>query len=97
MAVKVLPDSFLQDPERLARFEREAQLLASLNHTNIAGIHGLEKQDGHQYLILELVEGQTLGARMAQGAIPLDEALEIARQMAEARRSSDRPSSRSQH
>jgi serine/threonine protein kinase len=80
VAIKVLPDLFAADPERLARFEREAQVLASLNHPHIAAIYGLE--DGA--LILELVEGETLADRIARGPIPLDEALPIARQIAEA-------------
>src|SRR5689334_1330275 len=80
VAIKVLPDSFASDPERLARFEREAQVLASLNHPNIAVIHGVEERA----LIMELVEGQTLAARIEAGVIPLDEALPIARQIAEA-------------
>src|SRR6266550_5886852 len=80
VAVKVLPDAFAQDPDRLARFTREAQVLASLNHPNIAAIYGVEERA----LILELVEGPTLAERIAQGPIPLDEALPIARQIAEA-------------
>jgi eukaryotic-like serine/threonine-protein kinase len=66
VAIKVLPDSFAQDSERLARFEREAKTLASLNHPNIAIIHGLEKTDGVRALIMELVEGPTLADRIAQ-------------------------------
>src|ERR1043166_7676982 len=80
VAVKILPDSFSADPDRLARFGREAQVLASLNHPNIAQIHGVEDRA----LILELVEGPTLEERIAQGAIPLAEALAIALQIAEA-------------
>jgi len=72
------------DAERLARFRREAQLLASLNHPNIAAIHGLEEADGQPFLVLELVEGETLQERLARGRIPLDDALPIARQIAEA-------------
>jgi eukaryotic-like serine/threonine-protein kinase len=83
-ALKVLPDVFAADPERLARFQREAQVLASLNHPNIAHVHGFEQADGVQALIMELVEGPTLAERIAQGAIPADEALAIARQVAEA-------------
>jgi serine/threonine-protein kinase len=83
VALKVLPELFTQDPDRLARFKREAQVLASLNHPNIAGIHGLEEADGMRALVLELVEGPTLADRIAQGAIPVDEALPIARQIAE--------------
>jgi serine/threonine protein kinase len=84
VALKVLPDIFLQDPERLARFRREAQLLASLNHPHIASIYGLEEIEGGQALVLELVEGPTLENRIAEGPVPLDEALRIAHQIAEA-------------
>ena len=84
VALKVLPDAFAQDEERLARFEREAKVLASLNHPNIAQIHGLEQSGDTRALILELVEGPTLQDRIAKGPIPLDEALPIARQIAEA-------------
>jgi Tol biopolymer transport system component len=83
-ALKVLPDAFASDPDRLARFQREAQVLASLNHPNIAHVHGLERTDGVQALVMELVEGPTLADRIAQGPIPVDEALPIARQIAEA-------------
>src|SRR4030095_16720663 len=84
VAIKVLPDAFSQDPERLARFEREAKTLASLNHPNIVQIYGLEKADGIRALVMELVEGPTLADRIAQGAIPIDEALPMAKQIAEA-------------
>src|ERR1700680_2413106 len=84
VAIKVLPASFASDPERLARFTREAQTLASLNHPNIAHIHGLEESDGVRALVMELVEGEDLSQRIARGAIPLAEALPIARQIAEA-------------
>ena len=84
VAIKILPDAFAHDPERLARFEREAKTLASLNHPNIAIIHGLEKADGIRALVMELVEGPTLADRIAQGPIPIDEALPIAKQIAEA-------------
>ena len=84
VALKVLPAAFVSDPERLARFEREAKVLASLNHPHIGGIHGLEEADGTRALVLELVEGPTLADRLARGAIPLDEALAIAGQIAEA-------------
>src|SRR5437870_2711120 len=70
VAIKILPDSFANDPERLARFQREAQVLASLNHPNIGGIYGLEDADGVRGLVLELVEGPTLADRIAQGPIP---------------------------
>src|SRR5262245_24717543 len=75
VAIKILPEAFAQDPDRLSRFEREAKTLASLNHPNIAIIHGLEKADGIRALVMELVEGPTLADRIAQGAIPIDEAL----------------------
>jgi Tol biopolymer transport system component len=84
VAIKVLPDSFANDADRLARFTREAQTLASLNHANIAAIHGLEEFHGVRALVMELVEGQDLSQRIARGVIPLDEALSIARQIAEA-------------
>jgi serine/threonine protein kinase len=84
VALKVLPDAFALDPERLARFRREAQVLASLNHTNIAAIHGLEESVGVQALVLEYVDGPTLADRIAQGPISLDEALPIAQQIADA-------------
>ncbi len=83
VAIKVLPDIFSGDPERLARFEREAKLLASLNHPNIAAIHGLEQADGKRFLVMELVEGETLAQRIAKGPLPVDEALEVCRQIAE--------------
>jgi len=79
VAIKVLPASVAGDTERLARFQREAEVLAALNHPNIAAIHGLEKSDGTIALVMELVEGPTLAERIAQGAIPVDEALPIAR------------------
>jgi len=84
VAIKTLPDAFAHDPERLARFEREAKTLASLNHPNIAQIFGLEKTDSIRALVMELVEGPTLADRIAQGPVPLDEALPIARQIADA-------------
>ena len=84
VALKILPEAFATDPDRLARFQREAQVLASLNHPGIAAIHGLEDSEGTKALVLELVEGPTLADRIAQGAIPLDEALPIAKQIAEA-------------
>src|SRR6186997_1561772 len=84
VALKVLPDSFADDPDRLARFEREAQVLASLNHPNIAHIHGLEESGGVRALVMELVEGEDLAQRIARRPIPLDEALPIAMQIAEA-------------
>ena len=84
VALKVLPDIFADDPERLARFQREAEVLASLNHPNIGGIYGLEEAGDTRALVLELVEGPTLAERIARGAIPLEEALAIARQIVEA-------------
>jgi Tol biopolymer transport system component len=84
VAIKVLPPEVTQDPERLGRFQREAHLLAALNHPNIAAIYGLEEADGKPFLALELVEGEDLKERLAKGPIPVDEALEIAEQIAEA-------------
>ena len=84
VAVKVLPESLASDAERIARFEREAKTLASLNHPNIAQIYGFEKSGGAHALVMELVEGPTLENRIGQGAIPVDEALPIAKQIAEA-------------
>ena len=84
VALKVLPDSFANDHDRLARFQREAQVLASLNHPNIAHIHGLEESGGVRALVMELVEGEDLAQRLTRGAIPIDEALPIAKQIAEA-------------
>ena len=83
VAIKVLPEQFTQDPQRLARFEREAKLLASLNHPNIAAIYGLEEADGVRFLALELVPGETLQERVAKGPLPVEEALEVCRQIAE--------------
>ncbi len=82
VAIKALPAEFASDPERLARFEREARLLASLSHPNIAGIHGLEVVDGARYLVLEFVEGDTLAARLAHGPLPVDECIDVCRQIA---------------
>ncbi|HEV8384038.1 MAG TPA: protein kinase [Candidatus Acidoferrales bacterium] len=84
VALKVIPPAFAQDAHRMARFQREAQVLASLNHPNIATIHGLEEGAGIRALVMELVEGPTLAERIQQGALPLDEALSIAKQMADA-------------
>src|SRR5712672_3428410 len=84
VALKVLPDSFANDADRLARFTREAQTLASLNHPNIAHIHGLERSGSVRALVMELVEGDDLSQRIPRGPIPLDEALPIAKQIAEA-------------
>ena len=84
VALKVLPEAFTSDPDRLARFEREAKVLASLNHPNIGSIYGLEEAEGVKALVLELIEGPTLADRITQGPIPIDEALPIAKQIAEA-------------
>ena len=86
VALKILPDAFAADPDRLARFQREAQVLASLNHPNIAQIYGTEedKSDGTRALVLELVEGPTLADQIARGAMPIEDALPIARQITEA-------------
>jgi serine/threonine protein kinase len=84
VALKVLPDLFTRDPERLARFQREAQVLAALNHPHIGAIYGLEEANGQQILVLELVDGETLADRIGKGPIPVDEALPIVRQIAEA-------------
>ena len=83
VAIKVLPEQFTKDPQRLARFEREAKLLASLNHPNIAAIYGFEKAEGVHFLALELVPGETLQERVAKGPVPVEEALEVCRQIAE--------------
>jgi serine/threonine-protein kinase len=84
VSLKTVPDAFAADPDRLARFTREAQILASLNHPNIAAIHGIEEAEGTRALVVELVEGPTLADRISKGPIPLDEALPIAKQIAEA-------------
>ena len=84
VAVKILPSSLAADPDRLARFQREAEVLASLNHPNIATVYGLENAEGVKALVMELVEGEDLSQRIARGAIPLDDALPIARQIADA-------------
>jgi eukaryotic-like serine/threonine-protein kinase len=83
VALKFLPEAFAGDPERMARFEREAKLLASLNHPNIAAIYGLEQAEGKRFLVLELVEGETLAQRLSKGALPADETLAICRQVAD--------------
>jgi len=84
VALKILPVTFATDPDRLARFQREAEVLAALNHPNIATIYGLEESDGVRALVMELVEGETLAERVARKQIPVDEALPIAKQIAEA-------------
>ena len=83
VAIKVLPEAFTKDLERLARFEREARLLASLNHPHVAGIFGLEASEGRRFLVLELAEGETLKNKLDRGTQPIDEALETCRQVAE--------------
>src|ERR1700688_1254692 len=85
VAIKVLPEAFAHDPERLSRFQREAKMLAALNHPNIATIYGLEQSGGTSYLVMELVSGETLQERVKRdGAVPVEEALTIAKQIAEA-------------
>src|SRR5687768_3459470 len=84
VAIKVLPDQLARDPERRARFEREARVLASLNHPHIAHIHGFEDSTGVSALVMEMVEGLTLADRISQGPLPVGESLEIARQIADA-------------
>src|SRR5215475_12102860 len=81
VAIQVLPQAVACDPERLARFQREAEVLATLNHPNIAHIHGLEKSDGTLALVMELVEGPTLADRIAKEPIPINDALPIAKQI----------------
>ena len=83
VAIKVLPEAFAQDKERLVRFEREARLLASLNHPNIATIHDLQESDGIRFLVMEFVPGETLAERIKRGPIPVDEALPLFKQIAE--------------
>src|SRR6201987_976815 len=85
VAIKVLPEAFAHDPERLSRFQREAKMLAALNHPNIATIHGLEQSNGTSYLVMELVSGETLVERVKrEGAFPIEEALKIGIQIADA-------------
>lgn len=84
VAIKVLPDEFSRDTERVARFQREAEVVASLNHPHIAAIYHIERDGEWQLLVLELVEGETLADRIGRGPIPVDEALVLARQIAEA-------------
>src|SRR5215467_4405658 len=81
VAIKILPEEFARDADRVSRFQREAEVLASLNHPNIAGIHDLQEANGSRYLVLELVEGETLADRLRRGPIPLDEAVPIANQI----------------
>src|SRR5437667_8844546 len=84
VAIKVLPDAFASDPDRLARFQREAQVLASLNHPNIAQIYGVEQSSNTQCIVMELVDGDTLQERLMRGPLPIDETLHIAQQITEA-------------
>jgi serine/threonine protein kinase len=83
VALKILPESFTHDSPRVSRFRREAQVLTALNHPHIAQIHGLEEAGGAQFLILELVDGESPEKRIARGVVPIDEALGIAKQIAE--------------
>src|SRR5262247_186458 len=84
VAVKILPDEFSRDADRVSRFQREAEVLASLNHPNIAAIYDLQEANGSRFLVLELIEGETLAERIARGSIPVEEALDIARHICEA-------------
>src|SRR5712691_7638011 len=84
VAIKVLPEEFAHDPERLSRFQREAKMLAALNHPNIATIHGLDQSDGVHYLVMELVDGQTLAQRLHAGPMDIEGALRICGQIADA-------------
>ena len=84
VAIKALPEHLASDPDRLARFTREARTLAQLSHPNVAGIFGVEEHDGASYLVLEYVEGETLAARLSRGPLPLDQALRRAIEMADA-------------
>ena len=84
VAIKILPEEFSQDPDRVARFQREAEVLASLNHPNIAAIYDLEEAEGSRFLVLEFVEGETLAERIGRGAIPVEEALKIGKSLCEA-------------
>ena len=81
VALKILPQQFASDSQRMARFQREAEVLASLNHPNIAAIHSFEHSDDIHFLVLELVEGETLAERVAKGPVPVEEALEVCRQI----------------
>src|SRR2546425_11790499 len=84
VAIKLLPEAFTHDHDRAARFEREARVLASLNHPNIAAIYGVEEFAGRKFLVMELVPGETLATKIKRGAIPVDETLKIATQLTEA-------------
>src|SRR6187397_990214 len=83
VAIKLLPEAFANDADRAARFEREARVLASLNHSNIAAIYGIEQSGERKFLVMELVSGETLAERIKRGPIPIDEALPIAKQIAD--------------
>src|SRR5262245_42127194 len=83
VAVKLLTEAFARDANRVARFDREARVLASLNHPNIAAIYGIEESGGRKFLVMELVGGETLGERIKRGAVPIGEALGIAKEIAE--------------
>src|SRR5215471_6534377 len=84
VAIKILPDEFSHDSDRVSRFQREAEVLASLNHPNIAAIYDVQEANGSRFLILELIEGETLADRIARGPIPVADALEIAKNICEA-------------
>src|SRR5439155_3875526 len=84
VAIKILPDEFSRDADRLSRFQREAEVLASLNHPNIAAIYDLQEANGSRYLVLELVQGETLAELIARGPTPVEEALDIAKNICEA-------------
>src|SRR5437867_3260212 len=84
VAIKFLPEEFAQDADRVSRFQREAEVLASLNHPNIGAIYDLQEANGSRFLVLELVEGETLAERIARGSTPIDEALDIAKQVCDA-------------
>ena len=84
VAIKILPDEFSRDPDRVIRFQREAEVLASVNHPNIGAIYDLEEVNGWRFLVLELIEGETIAERIARGPIPIDEALAIAKQIVDA-------------
>src|SRR6267143_1499907 len=84
VAIKILPKEFSCDADRVSRFQREAEVLASLNHPNIAMIYDLQEANGSRYLVLELVEGETLADRIARGPIPIEDALDITKQICEA-------------
>src|SRR5438105_2594674 len=84
VAIKLLPEAFARDADRVVRFDREARVLATLNHPNIAAIYGVEDSGGRKFLVMELVPGETLAARIKRGSLPVDEALGIAKQICEA-------------